>query len=63
MKRHDQDNPSRDRDAQIGCPKNNGLFEESPVTAVTAGEAESGHAAHAVDTEAPPEVAAEAGRP
>src|SRR5215813_15270614 len=23
-KRHDQDNPSRDRDAQIGCPKNNG---------------------------------------
>src|SRR5262252_4397094 len=27
-KRHDQDNPSRDRDAQIGCPKNNGLLEE-----------------------------------
>ena len=25
---HDQDNPSRDRDAQIGRPKNNGLFEE-----------------------------------
>ena len=28
VKRHDQDNPSRDRDAQIGRPKNNGLFEE-----------------------------------
>jgi len=33
------------------------------VTAVTAAEAESGHAARAVDTEAPPEVATEAGRP
>ena len=28
VKRHDQDNPSRDRDAQIGRPKNNGLLEE-----------------------------------
>ena len=25
---HDQDDPSRGRDAQIGRPKNNGLFEE-----------------------------------
>jgi hypothetical protein len=32
------------------------------VTPVTASEAESGHATRAVDTEAPPEVAAEAGR-
>ena len=32
------------------------------MTPVTASEAESGHATRAVDTEAPPEVAAEAGQ-
>src|SRR5262249_57185935 len=41
-------------DGRAGRPKNNGLLEEYPVTAVTAAEAKARHVARAVDTEAPP---------